>query len=140
MTRRAPGAEVRLPRRRVANEDGRRFLPRLVVAGGFERVNEGRDVRDLARRQLELRHAAIGPSVLDDRSDQLPVLIVEDDSGSQQARAAVAAARVGAVAERAVDAVERASALDRRGVGGRAIRIYRSEEHTSKLKTHPFIA
>ena len=40
------------------------------------------------------------PAALHDRRDQLAVLIVQHDAGAQQARTAVAAARVGAVAER----------------------------------------
>ena len=60
---------------------------------------------------------------VDDRRDQLTVLIVEHDAGAQQARSAVAAARVGAVAELAVDAVQRLAALDSCGIGWRAVGI-----------------
>ena len=49
------------------------------------------------------------------------MLIVEHETGAQQARPAVAAARVGAVAELAVDAVERLAALDGRRVPGRSL-------------------
>ena len=59
-----------------------------------------------------------------DRNDQLAVLIVQHELRSQQVDAAhVAAAQVGAVAEPAVDAVERGAALDDRGIGGRALRF-----------------
>ena len=64
-----------------------------------------------------------GPSVEDDGSDQLAVLIVEHDAGAQQARSAVAAARVCAVAEGAVGAVGGRAALERSRISRRTRRI-----------------
>ena len=71
--------------------------------------------------EIELRHAG-RPAVLHDRGDAFAVLIVLHELRAQQARSAVAAARVGAVAELAVDAVERLAALDNDGIGRRPLR------------------
>src|SRR5262249_56413591 len=97
---------------------------------------EHRDVGDLLRREVELRHASIRTAVPDDGRHHLAVTIVEDDSGAQQTWSAVAAARVGAVAERAVDAIERAAALDRRRVarGPIGIRIARRRDRPPTLR------
>lgn len=123
MTRRTARSEERLARLRVADENGRRLLTRLVVARGLERVDERGDVRDLIDRQRELRHPAISAAVLHDWRDPFAALIVEDDSGSQEARSAIPAARIGAVTERAVDPVQRASAFNRCRIGRRPIGI-----------------
>src|SRR5439155_22903171 len=123
MARRAPRAKEPLAGRRIADEHTRRLVPRLVVAGSFERMDERRDVGNLIRREGKLRHTAVGPTVLDDRRDELAMLIVEHDAGAKQARSAVAAARIDSVAERAVDAVERLAAGDRLWIGGWPIRI-----------------
>jgi hypothetical protein len=105
----------------VADDDARRLEAGLVVAGGAERVQERRDVGNLRVGERELRHA--GAPGTDDRRDQLSVVVGEDHLRAQQARPAVAAAGVGAMAELAVDAVERLAALDRRGIAGRTHRI-----------------
>src|SRR5262249_30249622 len=119
MTRSAGPREVRLSRLRVADDDARRLHARRVVAGGGEAVDEGDDVLNLRVCEAEPGPPAVGAAVLHHRRDQLAVLVVEDDGRAQQARSAVAAARVRAVAERAVDAVERSAALDGRGIAGR---------------------
>jgi hypothetical protein len=80
-------------------------------------VEERGDIASLRVRQVERRHAR-RPSAPDDRRDHLAVLIVLDHLRSQQARPAIAAAGVRAVAERAAHAVEAFAALDRRGIGG----------------------
>ena len=121
MARRAFRVEVRLSGGGVADDDARRLETGLVVAGGTEGVQERRDVGHLRVRKRELRHA--GAPGTDDRRDQLSVVVGEDDLRAQQARPAVAAAGVGAVAELAVDAVERLAALDRRGIARRTHRI-----------------
>src|SRR3954471_9468133 len=97
MTRAARRVEERLARLRVADDDARRLDPGFVVAGGAEGVDERGDVRDLLVGEREFRHPRT--SAADDRRDQLAVLIVEHDARAQQAGAAVAAARVGAVTE-----------------------------------------
>jgi hypothetical protein len=81
------------------------------------------DVGNLIVRHPEPWHAAIGAPVLHDRSDQLAVLIVEHDRRAQQARSAIAAARVGTVAEGAVRAVRCASSLGSDGIAGGAHRV-----------------
>src|SRR5476651_2817336 len=88
---------------------------------GPERVDERGHIGNLIVGQRELRHA--GTAGADDRRHQLALLIVEDNSRAQQAGSAVAAARVRAVAELTVHAVERFAALDRRGIRGRTIRV-----------------
>src|SRR5476649_953001 len=121
MARRAFCAEERFAGPRVADDDARRLETRLVVAGSPERVRERGDVGDLIVGECERRHA--GPAGAHDRRHQLTCLIVEDDTRAQQARSAVAAARVGAVAKLAVDAVERLATFHRRGIGGWTVRI-----------------
>ena len=64
----------------------------------------------------------LGAPLLNDREDLLAVLIEQHELRSQEVRAAqLSAARVGAVARRAVDAVERAAALDDRRIGQRTL-------------------
>src|SRR5580765_3543576 len=121
MARAALGAKERFPRPGVADDDARWLDAGFVVAGGAEGVDEGGDVGNLVVGQRELRHA--GTAGAHHRRDQLAMLIVEHGARSEQARAAVAATGVGAVAELAVDAVERLAALDRGRIGRRPIRI-----------------
>src|SRR5262249_54565207 len=123
VARGAAAGERGLARFRVADQDARRLHARLVVAGRAERVEKRRDVPDLFRREGEFRHAAIGASVLNDRRDRLPMLVVEHETGSQEARPAVSAASVGAVAELAVDAVESLAARDGLGILRRTIGV-----------------
>ena len=118
MTRCAAGPEERLAGFRIADDDIRRSLARFVVSGGPEGVNVCGDVGDLVVGERKLRHTAIEAAVLHDWSDELAVLIFENDLRAQEARPAVAAARVCAVAERAVHAVLRFAALDRCGIAG----------------------
>jgi hypothetical protein len=80
-------------------------------------VDEGRDIGNLRLGEIERGHAAIGAPVLYDGSDQFAVLIVEHELGAQQVRPTLAAARVGAVAEGAIHAVERLAAIHHGGVG-----------------------
>src|SRR5690242_6248779 len=111
MTGGAPRVEEPLARLRVADDDIRRAQARLVVTGRAERKDERRDAGNLIVGQRELRHPAIDAAVLHDRSDQLTGPILEDDLRPQQTGSAVTAAGVGAMAERAVHAVERPAAL-----------------------------
>ena len=97
--------EVRLARLGVADDDAsaasgatRRSRRRGTSAGSG-------DVGHLIRLEGELRHGAA--ALLDHRTDQFAVLVGEHDRRAQQARPAVAAARILAVAEGAVDLVQR---------------------------------
>src|SRR6188474_3608948 len=123
MAGRAAVLEIRLARCRITDDDGLRPLAGVVVAVHAEAMQERGNVADLCGRERELRHALIGTSVQDDGTDQLAVLIVEDDRGAQQARPTVAPARVAAMAERAVGAVHASPALERGGIGWRSGRI-----------------
>ena len=81
------------------------------------------DIGGVGRRQLrKRRHAALGPALLQDLGDELAFLILEDELRSEKARPGVAA-RVGAVAERAVKTVERLPSLEDIGRCGRSRRI-----------------
>ena len=97
----------------------------IVAAVDRDAVQEGSNVRDLRRRQRrELRHAGFRPAGLDHRRQQLAALIVEHDLRADQIRsAAIAAARVGAMTEGTVHAVQRFAALDCCGVGDRPLRV-----------------
>jgi hypothetical protein len=77
-------------------------------------VHERGKVCDLIGSHGERRHTAVGPATADHRSYQLALLIVEDELRAQQARSAVAAPDVGAMAERAVGTEGGAPALDGR--------------------------
>ena len=83
-------------------------------------MDESGDVFHLIVAERELGHA--GTAAPNDRRNALAVLVVEHNRRSEQARAAVAAAGIGAVAELAIDAVQRFASLDRfriaRGEGG----------------------
>ena len=121
MAGRALVLEVRLACLRVADDDARRLDARFVVARGAEAVHERGNVRDLIVGQRKFRHPRT--SAADHGRDQLAMLIVEHRAGAQQARAAVAAARVSAVAELAIDAVKRLAAFNRGRVGRRPDRV-----------------
>src|SRR5439155_6183023 len=109
---------------RSADKNAGRRDPRDVVPAHFETVNERRDVRNLRRCKGEGRHRPIGTAYLDDRRDQLAALIPEDELGAQQIRSApITASRLGAVAEDAMDAVQRLTALEDRRISGWSRRI-----------------
>ena len=118
----ALGFEVSFAGLGVADDDVGGTVAGGVVAADAEAVDEGRDVGELGGGEVELRHAdaAFGG----DLSDELAVLIFENDFGPDEAGSAFAAAAgILAVAEGALGAVDRFAALDNRGVGGRALRI-----------------
>src|SRR5262249_58522290 len=96
-------AEERLAGLRVADDDARRTDARLVVSGGAEGVDERGEVGHLIVGEWKLRHAAIDASVANNRRDELAVLILEHDRRSQQAGPGVAATRIRAVTETAID-------------------------------------
>jgi hypothetical protein len=64
-------------------------------------------------------------------------LVVEDDLGTDQVRAALATSRVAPVAELAVHAVQSIASLDHRRIAGRALRIGIRESTASAPSTTP---
>ena len=110
MTRRTSRGEEGLARLRVADDDARRPVSGFVVAGGAEAVDEGGDVFYLIIVERELGHArAAAPH---DGRNALAVLVLEHNRGAEQARPAVAAAGVGAVAELTIHAIQRLASPD----------------------------
>src|SRR5262245_62322151 len=101
MTRSTARREKRLACPGIADDDVRRTLTRFVIPCRAKRVEKRGHVRNLPAREREFRHPAIAPAVLDHRCDQLATLIVEQETGAQQAGNAVAAENVRAVAEQA---------------------------------------
>src|SRR6185312_4374111 len=80
----------------------------ISIAG----VQEGCDVRNLRRSQVELRHALPGTAIQDDRRNQVPMLVVVHQHGTNQVRASVAAVGIPAVTERAILAEYVLAAVD----------------------------
>ena len=135
MAGRALRFEICFARCRVAHHNRRRLHARRIVAGDAEAVDERGDIRDLGTGHRELGHPLVDASVLDHRRDQFPVLVVEDDLGTDQVRPALAAACVASVAELAVHAVERLASLDHRRIAGRTLRIGVRESTASAPST-----
>src|SRR5262245_32757678 len=108
--------EVRLAGRGISRHDRGGTHPRRVAAVDRETVEERRDVGDLRVGEVELRHLR-RPAGAHDAGDRLAVLIVLNELRAEQTRSAVAAARVGAVAELAVHAVERSPAIEDGWIG-----------------------
>ena len=118
--------EVGLAGVRIADHDIGGPVARGVVAAHAEAVNERGDVGELRRGQVELGHARA--ALRRDLSNELTVLILEDDFRANQAGSAfAAAASVLPVAKGALRAVKRLAALDRGRVCRRALRIGVSE-------------
>src|SRR5437762_1643628 len=69
-------------------------------------VQPGGDGGDVCHAQSELWHAARGNAVLDDRRNELSVLISENDLGTNQVRSGLSAPRVRAMAEAAIPSEE----------------------------------
>ena len=131
-------SEVRLACLCVADDDvqldfftGRRAaLAAHRESNAVDELGDRLDVFLAQRQRRHRRHARILPTVLDDRHNQLAVLIVEHQLRAQQVGSAdVAAAKVAAMARPAVDLVEGLAARDRRGIGERA--LLRRERRTS---------
>src|SRR5579884_266090 len=120
MARRAFALKYLLSRSRIADENTRRHHARDVVTADTEAVNVSRDVGNLRGCQRQLRHLA--PAVLNHGRNEFAVLIVQNQFRAKEVRPAFTAARVRAVAEIAVHAIERLAAFHRRGVLGRALR------------------
>src|SRR5207237_196701 len=97
----ALAVEVRLARRGVPDDD----VDRLRVAAGLlgdALMEELRQLLDLRRRERERRHALRGDAGRHDLADLLPLPVPRDDERADEVAAALAAARVEAVAERAI--------------------------------------
>ena len=122
VTRGALRSEVGLPRGGVAGHDAFRPDPCRIAAVDRETVKEGGDIGNLAGSEVKLGHPR-WTSVLDDRRDDFPVLIVLHELRPEQARAAVTTPRVSAVAKLAVDTVEGFPTLEDRRIGRRTLRI-----------------
>lgn len=103
----------------VANDDAGRSHAGSVVAADLEVVDESGDVCDLDWREIKLRHAFA--AIADDGADEFAVSIVENKFGAEEIGPTLASTGVGAVAEIAVDTVERLAALERGGIGWRTL-------------------
>src|SRR5438874_1757969 len=84
------------------------------------------DVGDLRRTQRELWHSAGGNAVLDDRSDELAVLISENHLCTNQVRSRFSAPGVRTMTEAAIALEELLATRDLFGRSGRTHRIVRS--------------
>ena len=138
MTGGTPGGEVRLAGLGVADHDvqldfltrRRAALPTHRCGDAVDVLGDRLDVLLGQRQRRHRRHARVLTAGLDERHDQLAVLIVEDQLRAQQVGPAdVAAAKVAAMARPAVDLVQGLAARDRRGIGERA--LLRRERRTS---------
>jgi hypothetical protein len=126
------GREERLAGRRVAHDDlehdrlgsGRRIA--LSTHGGRHAVNVFRKrfhiVVGEAGKRRHGRHAGVLAAIVDDREDELSLLIVENELRAQKVDPAhVAAAKVRAVADAAVHTVEPLTASDEHRITGRTL-------------------
>ena len=100
----------------VAGDDGGRGHAGGVIAANFEVVDEGGNVSDLRRGEVELGHAFA--ALANNGSDEFTVLVIEDEGGADEVGSAGAAAGIDAVAEGAVNAVDGLTAFEGGGVGG----------------------
>ena len=96
---------------------------REIAAAHAKAVDERSDVGNLLLGEFEFRHC--GDAVPKNVADEFAALIVQNDLGAKQIRSAVTAARIIAVTERTIDAVEHASAFDNNRVRRRALWIAR---------------
>ena len=102
-----------MPRSRRSTLTARRRQHAVDVLG---------DGADVVVGQRQRRHPALGAAALDDRRDQLALLVVQHDERAQEIRAAqLAATQIGAVACGAGRGIDRATAFDQRGIAGRAL-------------------
>src|SRR2546427_8921623 len=99
-------------------------------------VQPGSDVGDLRRTQREFWHTAAGNPVLDDRRDELAVLIGENHLVTNQVRSRLSAPAVRAVAEAAIALEELLAARDLFGRSRRTLRIVRSTLRRSLRSSH----
>src|SRR6266550_1341265 len=99
-------------------------------------VQPGSDVGDLRRTQREFWHTAAGNPVLDDRRDELTVLIGENHLVTNQVRSRLSAPAVRAVAEAAIALEELLAARDLFGRSRRTLRIVRSTLRRSLRSSH----
>ena len=105
--------EIRFAGRRVADEHvegcgiNRTWGTRLSAYLGENAVDVLRDGGDIGVAEVEAGHAFVLARAVDDRADFLAVLVAQSGQGAEQAGAAlIAAAKVGAVAGGAIDAVD----------------------------------
>src|SRR5580658_7301087 len=101
----AGGLEVGLAGCGVADHDAGRTVARDVIAGDAEAVNEGGDIGNLGRAQVEFWHAAVRTAVLHYGCDGFTILIAQHDFRTNQVGTALAATGIRAMAETALDAV-----------------------------------
>jgi hypothetical protein len=84
-------------------------------------VQEFGDIGELRLGEAgERRHAAIGTAAVDHWSDQLTLVVVENDGGAEKIGAGVAAGGLRAVAKRATREIKFLAALGGNGIGGAA--------------------
>src|SRR6266480_6606921 len=126
--------EISFPFLAVAHQD-------IEGAGGAAigqrlAVQPGSDVGDLRRTQREFWHTAAGNPVLDDRRDELAVLIGENHLVTNQVRSRLSAPAVRAVAEAAIALEELLAARDLFGRSRRTLRIVRSTLRRSLRSSH----
>src|SRR5439155_25091188 len=76
-------------------------------------VQEGREIRDLRRTQVEARHAAIGPADREKRAKLLPVVVVLYQLRPCEIRSARCATTGRSVTEAALRCQQLLAALDR---------------------------
>ncbi len=130
MARAALRGEVRFSSGGVADDDvqlhggacRRRALP---ASSCGDAVDISGNRFHVVRRKIERRHhrhARVLTAILDDRLDQLAVLIVEDELRAKQVRPAhVAAAEVGSVTRPARGGINLLAARDHRRIAGRPL-------------------
>ena len=95
-------------------------------------VNKGRDGRDLFCREIKLWHALIRPAVLNNRSDQFAIVIVQHQLTADQIGAPFATASIGSMAKTAIRAKNLVAARNHGRVGRRPHRISRRTGHANR--------
>src|ERR1700722_12876658 len=84
---------------------------------------ESRDVGNIARWQIELRHAFVRPPIANHRGNQFSILVAHYMFASHQIRTTFAASRVWSMAETTIHTENLTASRDSRGIAGRSCRI-----------------
>ena len=92
---------------------------------------KGCDGRNFFCSEIKFWHALVGAAVLDNGSDQLTLLIVQNKLTANQIGAAFAPASIGAMAKTAIRTKDLAAMHNVGRVGRRPLRISRRRGHTS---------
>src|SRR5206468_7611322 len=115
MTRAAPSraVEVCLACLLVADQDVENLVQPPIRREIDRAVQEGREIRDLRRTQVEARHAAIGPADREKRAKLLPVVVVLYQLRPCEIRPARCATTRRSMTEAALRCQQLLAALDR---------------------------